>query len=162
MSIELKKEKSRNLSIYEFFEILQKEYVCAILRLKIYTKVKDKEYWKKVAEGKKATIENIAEKNHLPSIFTDKDLERDIDKKVIRDFGLPNFIYKNEDHKLAQEYYDLLYYYKRGAEVRFELYGETKVGVVKSYKPYQNSIVITTKDTKEDVTYTIDKVTRIL
>jgi hypothetical protein len=154
------KSKSRNQSTYEFFETLQVEYLNAELRVKIYPKLKDKEYWKKVCEGKKATILDIANRNRLPTVFDDDQLEQALKQRIYRNESYPIFVYRNEDHKNNQEYYDLLYYYNKGAEVRFEYFGEVKVGRVKDYRPFSKEILLSFDD-KED-RLPVSKVTRIL
>lgn len=156
----VKKEKSRHQSTFEYFEILQLEWFSADLRAKIYPRIKDKNFWKKVREGKEITIQDIATRNSLPSIFDDDQLEQALRKKVYRDESYPNFIYKNADHQLTQEYYDLLYYYNQGAEVRFEVYGEMMVGKVKDYKPFSKNLTVIFEG-KEEI-LPISKVTRIL
>lgn len=157
----LKKEKSRNLSVYQFFQILQVEWIVADLRSKIYPKKKDKEYWNKVKEGKEKIFQQIAEKNHLPTIFTDEEMRRLLELEVYKPQGLPAFLYKNDSHKEAQEPLDLTYYYCKGAEVRFEVFGEQKIGKVKSYLPYQYVITVTDLDGK-DFSVHVEHVTRIL
>ena len=65
--------KNRTQNFNDFFACLQREYLVAELRYKIYMKVKDKEYYlHKEMEGKKKTIESIASRNNFPSIFTDQ------------------------------------------------------------------------------------------
>ena len=138
--------KSRPLSPYQFFEIVQIEYICAILRARIYKAKKDKEFWNKVADGKKVKIEEIADRNGLPSIFTDSDLSDTLTKRVYVESGSPCFIYRNDQHRLEQEYYDLFYYYNPGKEVRFLFDSEMVVGIVDEYKVFGTTIRIKYKD----------------
>lgn len=152
-------EKKR-LSTYQYFETLQVEYICAKLRAKIYRSRKDKTYWNKVAEGKKITIEQIADRNKLPTIFTDLDLQETLNRRVYKEDTYPNFVYRNETHKLAQENLDLQYYFYRGSEVRVDLNGEVAVGVIKKFSPYRTVILIIVKG--EEVEYQISNVVRIL
>jgi hypothetical protein len=159
--MESKKQKSRNLSPYQFFEILQLEWIVADLRSRIYPVLTDKSYWNKVKDGKRKIIEGIAEKNHLFStIFTDEEMKRIYEQKVYNEKGLPTFLYKDEEHKLFQEPFDLAYYYSTGVEVRFELYEEQKVGKVKSYTPFHKEIVVTFEE--KSITLPVSEVTRIL
>ena len=140
--MEVKKNiPSRRLSTFEFFTIIQLEYIVAVLRSKIYVKVKDRVFWKKVAAGKYQTILEIAERNSLPSIFTDSDLSADLNRRVYR-VGYPQFVYKNEEQKLSLEYTDSLYYYAKNSDVRFELNGEVVVAKVVSYKPLTKEVVV--------------------
>lgn len=156
----VKKLKSRNQSIFEFFETLQVEWLCADLRSRIYPKIKDKEYWKRVKDGKQQTIENIAEKNKLPTVFTDQDLLSALEARIYRSKGYPIFAYRNEEQRQLQEPLDLLYYYNKGVEVRCEIFGETKVGKVESYIPYNQVMQVRFIDTVRDLA--VDEVTRIL
>lgn len=49
-----KVEKTRNLSVAEYFLQIQKEYLIADFRRKIYYSPKDKAYWTKVCGYKEA------------------------------------------------------------------------------------------------------------
>lgn len=158
-----KKDKSRNLSVYQFFQILQKEWIVADLRTRIYPKGKHKDYWTKVKEGKEATINQIAEKNHLPTIFTDQEMKRIFELQVYKEKGAPDFNYKSEENRTAQEPLDLTYYYSKGSEVRFDHFGEQKIGKVKSYT-YGNTVALvqTTEDSLGDFNVVVSELTRIL
>lgn len=156
------KPKNRTLSTYEFFEQIQIEYIVAILRARIYTLPHDKKYWNRVAEGKKVTIESITEKNQgLPNIFTDSDLKAALERRVYNDSTYPNFTYRDEDHKKVQEYFDLLHYYAKDSDVRFDIGLGIQHGKVKMYKPLDKFVVV--KDS-EDNEYKLEvsKVARIL
>jgi len=157
----VKKPKSRNQSIFEYFETLQIEWLCADLRTRIYPKLKDKAHWGKVKDGKRQTIENIAEKNKgLPTIFTDQDLRSDLESRIYREKGYPIFSYRDEEQRQLQEPLDLMYYYNKDIDVRCELYGEVKVGKVDSYVPYSRNIAVKIGD--QVITFSVDEVTRIL
>lgn len=155
-------QKSRHLSILDFFESLQVEYIQADLRHKIYPKLKDKAYWGRVKEGKKQTIEKLAEKNSLPSIFTDIEMLRAFEKRVYRDVSYPTFTYRDDNHRMEQEYYDLRYYYNQGADVRVDSEGSVLIGkITQEYIPFRDSQVSITIQGKESK-YSIKVVTRIL
>ena len=112
--------KTRSLRIYEYFEVLQVEYLSCKLRARIYLKPKDKEYWNRVSENKRQIITNISGRNgNLPTIFNDSDLQNVLEKRLYKENSSPMFVYKDEDHRKEQEYFDLLYYYQKGVEVRF-------------------------------------------
>jgi hypothetical protein len=157
-----KQPKSRHLPILDFYENLQIEYIQADLRHKIYPKLKDKAYWGRVKEGKKATIEKLSSKNNdLPSIFSDVDMLRAFEKRVYRDISYPLFTYRDDNHRLEQEFYDIKFYYNQGADVRIDLDGEVLIGKIsKEYIPFnqQISVTISGKENK----YPIKFVTRIL
>lgn len=154
-------QQSRKLSTYQFFEILQVEWLVADLRCRIFTNEKDKSYWRRVREGKKVTIESIAEKNRLPTIFTDDSLKRDLEGRIYNEFTYPNFHYKDENHKQTQGHWDLMNYYAKNSEVRFDLYDETQVGIVVDYTPFSLTVRIQTKD-KNIIDVHVTKVMRIL
>lgn len=159
----LPKENSRRLSTYQFFEIVQIEYICATLRARIYLRPKDKEYWNRVANGKRQVIEDISSRNHdMPTIFTDSDLMAALERRVYRENTFPLFVYKNEEHKLSQEYLDLLNYYSKGSEIRFETDGIQYIGIIKKYKPFDKNITITLIGTEEEMDIEVDRVARIL
>lgn len=157
---QVKRPKSRNLSTFQFFEILQIEWLVADLRSRIAVKLKDKEHWKNVKEGKKQTIEAIGDRNQLPTIFTDSDFKASLEKRIYTPNTHPNFHYKDESHKQLQGYWDMLYYYKVGVEVRFERFGEICVGKVKSFQPLSTQIEIDYNE--ESLKLPISEVSRIL
>jgi len=158
---QLEKKKTRHLTTYEFFEAIQVEYICCLLRSKIYKKVRDKIYWSKVAEGKKAVIESISSRNgDLPTIFSDSDLLQALQRRVYNDNGTPYFSYKDKDHKLVQEYFDLLYYYSLGSQVRYDVGLGLQIGKIISYKPFSKTITVETNEEKIDLE--VFKVVRIL
>jgi len=154
------KPKSRHLSIYQFFETLQLEWLIADLRFRISIKAKDKEYWKKVKEGKQLTIEGIADRNTLPTIFTDSDLKADLEKRIYGAGNFPDFHYKDESNKQLQGYWDLQHYYRPGTEVRFDLFGETKVGKIDTYRV--NDIKLKIKYSDETFDLALTEISRIL
>lgn len=156
-----KKQKSRKLGIYEFFEILQIEWIVADLRLRLYPKEKDKAYWKKVRDGKRKTIDEIADKNKLPTMFNDSSLKADMESRVFRESSFPDFHYKDANNEMSQSVYDLMYYYSKDADVRCTVLGETKVGKVKSFKSFEKFVTVAFKDDVE-LRLPISEVTRIL
>lgn len=89
--------KERNLSIAEFFSVLQKEYLIAEFRKKIYFKKSDKIYYQRVMDGKKEKINNIAQRNHLNSIFSDSKLYDECKKELFDSVGTPLFPFSKKD-----------------------------------------------------------------
>ena len=69
----MSEKQQRHLSVAEYFLQIQKEYLIADFRRKIYYSPKDKAYYKKVMGYKKDKINAIAERNHLKSILNDVD-----------------------------------------------------------------------------------------
>lgn len=164
-SEEIRREKSRNLKIFEFFKILQLEALCAELRSKIYTRSKDRNYWRKVYEFKKKTVQDIAERNKvdgeaLPNIFSDEEIHKDYSNEIYGNGGFPTFLYKNKENEYLQAPYDGQYYYSKGADVSCKHQGEVKIGVVVHY---QGGKEVTIKlSTGETADFDITQVTRIL
>lgn len=91
--------KSRDVSILDFLQILQEEYICTIIRHKIYPRISDKNHYKKVAKGKEEKIRDIAKRNNLSTIFDDKDLYLEFWDRVVPTFGFPTFTYAHLDDK---------------------------------------------------------------
>lgn len=112
-------EKSRHISLFEFFEQLQLEYLVAELRAKIYTKTKDKRFWKdRVMVGKREKIDDIIGRNvSLVSIFNNDEERKRLSSLIYPDFGLPNFFYRDEEQRLELEIKDFYNYFKKNSEV---------------------------------------------
>lgn len=106
-------EDKRELSLLDFLDQLQEEYVIAELRSKIYKKEKDKRFWKeKVMEGKRQKIADINERNpEAITIFTsEKEMER-IKSMVYRPWGIAKFNYRDDEQRKELEIKDLLNYF---------------------------------------------------
>lgn len=158
---ELSRPKSRDLSLLDYFETLQIEWICADLRRRIYPKIKDKNYWTRVATGKRDTIERLAEKNKLFSIFDDENMLRKFEKEVYKENSFPEFVYKDENNKTEQKFWDLHSYLYINSNVRVMIAGETKIGkITRSFTPYKDVNVYVTIDGVE-AHYSTSAVTRI-
>lgn len=83
--------KTRNLSVAEYFLQLQKEYLTAEFRRKIYFNLKDKAYYQKVMGFKKEKIESIAKRKRLKSIFNDNVTLSEIQRELFTLDGKPKF-----------------------------------------------------------------------
>lgn len=81
--------KSRNISILEFLENLQLEYLLYELRSKIYPKKEDKIKYKKIMQFKEDKIFDICSKNNLRNIFNDGEILNEIESKFYNEFGNP-------------------------------------------------------------------------
>lgn len=111
--------KSRNQSLFDFLECLQLEYITAELRSKIYPSSNDKKYYRKVMRYKREKIEDIAQRNDLPTIFSSKDGKaNEMYKQVYAKFGVPSFQYKDTADREKFEYNDLINYFIVDAEVK--------------------------------------------
>lgn len=103
------RSKSRNLSTGEYFEIVQKEYIVAMLRSKIYPSPNDKQYWKRVMDYKKQRIDEIAERNGLKSIFNDEETRKAVNSVMYNEHNVP--IFMNDQDKRN--------YYMSGSEFQY-------------------------------------------
>jgi hypothetical protein len=156
-------EKSRSLTTYQFFEIVQIEYICALLRSRIYTRSKDKQYWLRVPEGKKQKIEEISiRNNNMANIFTDSDMLSALERRIYRENTYPIFIYKDDIHRSTQEYFDMLCYYSKGAEVRFDFGNGQEIGQIVNYKPFDESASVQLLQTKEIIEVPVIYLARVL
>lgn len=122
--------KTRNLSIFEFLEVLQKEYVCCQLRVKTYTHEKQRLYWHEVGEKKKEKILSISNRYVLPCIFSDPNILKIIEFSIYRNNGYPNFIYRDEEQKVQIQKWDVLNYYSKDTPVKVDINGEIRDGQV--------------------------------
>lgn len=109
------KFKSRNLTFMEYFENLQREYLVAELRYKIYVSEKDKKYYlEREMAGKRTTIEDISLRNNLKNIFSSTERREKYMKEIYNEVGLPNFIYRDHLDKEKRSISDTLSYFQRG------------------------------------------------
>ncbi|NIG54754.1 hypothetical protein [Chitinophaga sp. Cy-1792] len=142
-TLALKCEKTRELSIYDFFVVLQVEWLQADIRQQIYQSEKDKKYWARVKEGKENTILKIAERNNLPNLFNDPYVKNDIYNRVFQKSSYPLFTYKNAEMKAELEYLDLLFYYYKGTAVQCDLEdGAAHEGTVAAYQPFDTYVTV--------------------
>lgn len=107
----MERNKTRNLSVAEYFLQLQKEYLLADFRRKIYFNPKDKAYYKRVMGYKKEKIESIAKRNRLNSIFNDNVTLKQVQDELFTIIGRPRFELDENDR---------LNYYAVGNEFSFK------------------------------------------
>lgn len=159
-----KREGDRDLSVLEYFKELQKEYFAAEIRSKIYSKMKDKKYFRdRVMVGKEIVIKDIAKNNHLPSIFTSKKEYYKVRNLVYGERGYPNFEYKNESFRSQFGEKDLFYYFYKGSEVRVydEEEKEETLGIIKNVNLKAELVEVMTEN-NQIIVSDYSKVTRIL
>lgn len=87
----MEKNKTRDLSVAEYFITVQKEYLIANFRRKIYFSLKDKNYYKKVMNYKIEKINNIANRNQLESVLTNEEEYNKMNTSLFDDKGKPKF-----------------------------------------------------------------------
>lgn len=158
----MEKQKSRQLSFIEFFKNLQREYIIAELRYKIYPKAKDKDYYKnREMAGKKATIENISIRNNLKSIFSDDNLYRQYHNEMINEWGLPNFLYRDAADRERRRHQDIINYFYKGSVVSvLNADGSIDRGIIVITDINKQIVVVTIDD--KNISYPFNKVTREL
>lgn len=113
--------KTRELSTAEYFINLQKEYLIADLRRKVYFKESDRKYWTKVAAYKRERIEKIALRSNISSIFSDHRLFEEIKFTFYGKGGFPNIPYKDEYEYSNLHSKDVYGYYAKDIDVRCEI-----------------------------------------
>lgn len=84
-------KKNKNLSVAEYFLIIQKEYLIAEFRKKIYFSKNDKIYYQRVMDGKKNKINDIAKRNRLDSIFNNSEKMEEMRAELFDKLGKPKF-----------------------------------------------------------------------
>ena len=140
----MSEKQQRHLSVAEYFLQIQKEYMIADFRRKIYYSPKDKAYYKKVMGYKKDKINAIAERNHLKSILNDVDKYAELRNLLFDSNGKPRFEMTAEDVKN---------YYCVGNEFSYggEIYILDQINEDGSLTIYNQSIEQFKKVQKDDV-----------
>lgn len=103
--------KTRSLTVAEYFLQLQKEYIIADFRRKIYFSVKNRNYWTKVCGYKKARIIEIAKRNRLHSIFNSDEKMNELRNELFDHSGNPKFEMSVDD---------VNNYYSNGSEFSYQ------------------------------------------
>lgn len=160
--IQPKKDKSRDISLVKFLEVLQLEYISAELRKKIYRSVKDKAFWEKVMNVKKEKIIDISLRNSLQNIFNNPVIKNKLYPSIILEKGIPEFIYRNEEHKLIQRRLDILNYYSRNSEVKIHEENIVRIGIIKNVNIEAELIEVELDPKLPTQLFSISNVTRIL
>lgn len=83
--------KTRNLSVAEYFLTIQKEYLIAEFRKKIYFNPNDKAYYQKVMNYKVEKINDIASRNRLDSILNNSERMEEMRGELFDKLGKPKF-----------------------------------------------------------------------
>jgi len=82
--------KDRHISTYDFLNVLQQEWMSAKVRSKFYHLRSDKIYFWGMMKKKRVKIDDLAGKNTLPTIFSDKEIFNSYWFDVVNKFGFPN------------------------------------------------------------------------
>lgn len=139
---------NRELSVAEYFIQIQKEYLIAQFRSKIYFSPKNKRYWKKVMGYKAEKIKMIAERNNLNSIFSSTEKMNEFHNRLFSRNGKPMF-------ELTEE--DLKNYYTAGNEFSYQ--GE--IYILDKVLP-NNKLYLFSKDKNEYRTVNMSETCRII
>ena len=89
--------KTRNLSVAEYFVAIQKEYLIAEFRKKIYYNPADKNYYGRVMRYKAEKINCIANRNKLASILNSEEKMKEVKKELFDMLGRPCFELNEKD-----------------------------------------------------------------
>lgn len=156
-----KKYKSRKISFIEYFENLQKEYIVAELRSKIYPNEKDRQYYiEREMRGKRQKIEDISTRNNLDNIFTSQFIKQKFYNEIYPTTGLPNFIYRDEADCKKRGVLDIYNYFAKGILVTV-IYNECCMkGKISSVDVYKRSACVYIFDLERDIFVDFEKIAR--
>lgn len=150
--------KDRNLSPIDYIKVLEVEWWICNLRRKIYPSITDKNFYNRVANLKRDRIKSMSERNEIESIFTDKEKMRALNKKFMKEGGIPIFEGMTES--------DLINYYSPNNDVRCFLgFGEdhkeiVMIGKILNFDKISRKVEVIF-DKNETKIFEITKVSRI-
>lgn len=134
--------EARDLTVAEYFVQIQKEYLIADFRRRIFYNLKDKAYWSKVCNYKEARINAIAKRNNLNSIFNSEAKLESLKQELFDRNGKPKFEMTPEDIKN---------YYSNGSEFSYK--GEIYIldqlssdGQITLYSPHEENYIKVNKN----------------
>jgi hypothetical protein len=154
-------KKTRNLSIYDLFEALQKEHIIASLRCKIYPQ-QHKQYWQEICDKKKIKILDISKRNrNLPNIFDDKKIKDVFESQIFPEFGKPNFIYRDDIQKSKLEHWDIKNYFSTDSDFKAIRNSVLLIGKLKNVDLQSNLATLDFSGEKQ-VVLSVDCIARIL
>lgn len=90
---------NRNLSAAEYFHAIQREYLIADFRRRIYYSPKDKAYYRRVMDYKAVKINAIAERNNLISILNSETKRKEVHAELFERGWNPKFEMTEIDRK---------------------------------------------------------------
>lgn len=138
------------LGIRDYFDTLQKEWVVCKIRENTYSLQKDKDYYSKTAEKKRAKIESIATTSKFLSIFENKGYMMSVVEEILPEFGPPKYLYPNEDIKRELCKKDLFSFFKDGVEV--DVKSEDNIVLsckIVEYDFFNSRVKVLTQDNQE-------------
>lgn len=92
----MSRRKDRDLSLVEYLEQLQKEYVYFEFKKKIYPNPEDVQHFQNVMDAKENKIRDISERNRLETIFTSEEKLDFLRRDFFKENGLPKRLGKRD------------------------------------------------------------------
>lgn len=123
--------KDKDQEILDFLDVLQKEYIAAEIRSKVYRKPKDRKYYKKVMNLKKTKIQDISFRNGLSDIFSDTTTLNKY-RENFYNWGLPEFPYRDKSHQDQYFKFDVTNYFSNNADIIVNKKGKELQGKIYS------------------------------
>lgn len=154
-------KQERSLSVLEYLEVLQREYLVADLRRRIYPKPKDKNYFTRVMDRKRKRIEDIASRNKIPTIFSsDQEMDR-VREDVYGPNGYPQFTYRDLEEEQELKYKDFKYYYRTNSDVRIQVDDQVLIGKLIDFVD-ENIVEVKVRKEENSRNVALEHITRIL
>lgn len=153
--------KSRHLSIIDFLDQLQKEYITADIRSKVSISKNDKEYYRTVMEHKKQKIMDISSRNNLSNIFSDEQ-SKEILYTSIHKFGLPNYEYRDSYQKTRLLQKDKRNYFNQGSDVKINIGDKILIGKILKSDLENNVALCSFKGEFQDKLISFENIKRVL
>jgi len=147
--------KSRHLNILDFLDRLQIEYLQADFRRAIHHSPKQKAYWKRVMDAKRAKIEDISSRSALDTIFNSAMVLQEYREQVF-----PNP--KSSAFKFELKVEEQRLYYSVDAPVKVEVaQGEWKTGKIEEVD-FDNSLAsVRVRGSKTSSKHLFSKIIRV-
>ena len=83
----MEKHKSRDISVGDFYSLLQLEYISYKVREFLYERPEDKKKFKDISDKKKDNIESISFRRCIPSLFNNEAMKLRYIDKFINEWG---------------------------------------------------------------------------
>jgi hypothetical protein len=132
--------KSRDISIHDYYSLLQIEYLNYLCRYKIYKREEDIKKFSDICIKKREKIESISKKNNLLSIFNSEEYKKKYIEKFLNEWGLPNFHYRDDYQKKVKGHWDKVYFLFRGGKVEVKIGGSIILATIK-YLDYESDYI---------------------
>jgi len=146
----------RQLSIYEYYNQLQLEYLSAEIRSKIYKNESDVKYWQTIMAHKRNKILDIALRNKLQSIFDSKEKYNELISQILV-WGIPKLQYRDIVQERRLKKRDLYHYFKPGTDVKVKNGSGVLIKKIEWYDLDKNLIKL-----KDDLIVNINDVCRLV